>query len=88
MFRKKEEKHKFTIEHGMWSDDLREALYNTDSPVTSQRYVVEEDGKKTILYDIIITGDAEVWDELNREMGRLGIKTYKKKVKALNKVKN
>lgn len=88
MFGKKEMKHKFTIEHSMWSDDLRNALYDTDSPVTSQRYVIEEDDRKVILYDITIIGDNDVWDQLNRELGRLGINTYKKKIKPLNKVKN
>lgn len=87
MFGKKELKHKFTIEHSMWSDDLRKALYATGGPVTSWQYVEESDGKQVILYDIVITGGNEVWDELNREMGRLGITTYKKKVKPLNKAK-
>lgn len=85
--RKKEEpKHMLTIEHGTWSEEFRAALYATGAPVTSYQYVEENGGNKQILYDITITGDSEVWDELNREMGRLGITTVKKIKKATTKV--
>ena len=87
MFGKRME-HRFTIEHTMWSDDLRNALYDTGNPVTSYRYTEEEaDGKKVILYNITVIGDNETWDELNRKMGKLGITTYKGKKRATTKVK-